>query len=209
MSARRRSGGPGRLLPLRAAIEGRRSKPHDWPGADPEARAVSFRCVRRSRAGGRSRMIGQAQIRRPGPSPSVACGDRGPEVEAAGLARRRSAAPGRRPPSSSEAEWVLPLLERIGLHASFRHVVTTGSELRPKPAPDTYLEACLRLGVEPAHALAIEDSPHGIAAAKTAGLRCVAVPHELTETLDLSAADMRLGSLAECSLADAIARLAR
>ena len=111
--------------------------------------------------------------------------------------------------SSSEAEWVLPLLERIGLHASFRHVVTTGGELRPKPAPDTYLEACVRLGVEPAHALAIEDSPHGIAAAKTAGLRCVAVPHELTETLDLSAADLRLGSLAECSLADAIARLAR
>src|SRR5439155_18899333 len=57
MSARRRFGGPGRLLPLRAAIEGRRSKPHDWPGADSEARAVSFRCVRRSRAGGRSRMI--------------------------------------------------------------------------------------------------------------------------------------------------------
>src|SRR2546428_45689 len=167
MSARRRSGGPGRLLPLRAAIEGRRSKPHDWPGADPEARAVSFRCVRRSRAGGRSRMIGQAQIRRPGPSPSVACGDRGPEGEPAwqarpgvedGRAEADAAGLGVAIASSSEAEWVLPLLERIGLHASFRHVVTTGSELRPKPAPDTYLEACLRLGVEPAHALAIEDS---------------------------------------------------
>src|SRR6185312_9298041 len=34
--------------------------------------------------------------------------------------------------SSSEAEWVLPLLERIGLHASFRHVVTTEGDLRPK-----------------------------------------------------------------------------
>jgi HAD superfamily hydrolase (TIGR01509 family) len=111
--------------------------------------------------------------------------------------------------SSSEAEWVLPLLERIGLHASFRHVVTTGGELRPKPAPDTYLEACARLGVEPGHAVAIEDSPHGIAAAKAAGLHCIAVPHELTETLDLSAADLRLASLAECSLSEALARLAR
>jgi len=111
--------------------------------------------------------------------------------------------------SSSEAEWVLPLLERIGLHASFRHVVTAGGELGPKPAPDTYIEACARLGVDPAEALAVEDSPHGIAAAKAAGLRCVAVPHELTETLDLSAADLRLASLAECSLADAMARLAR
>ena len=109
--------------------------------------------------------------------------------------------------SSSEAEWVLPLLERIGLHASFGHVVTTEGELRPKPAPDTYVEACAQLGVDPADALAIEDSPHGIAAAKAAGLRCVAVPHELTETLDLSAADLRLTSLAECSLADALARI--
>jgi HAD superfamily hydrolase (TIGR01509 family) len=109
--------------------------------------------------------------------------------------------------SSSEAEWVLPLLARIGLDAGFRHVVTAGGELRPKPAPDTYLEACARLGVDPRHALAIEDSPHGVAAAKAAGLRCVAVPHELTETLDLSAADLRLSSLADCSLADAIARL--
>ena len=68
-----------------------------------------------------------------------------------------------------------------------------------KPAPDTYLEACARLGVEPRDALAVEDSPHGIAAAKAAGLRCVTVPHALTETLDLSAADLRLASLADCT----------
>jgi HAD superfamily hydrolase (TIGR01509 family) len=109
--------------------------------------------------------------------------------------------------SSSEAEWVLPLLERIGLHARFEHVVNAGGALRAKPAPDVYVEACARLGVDPAHALAIEDSHHGIAAAKTAGLRCVAVPHELTENLDLSAADLRLASLAECTLAEALVRL--
>src|SRR4029079_4617516 len=106
-----------------------------------------------------------------------------------------------------EADWVLPLLERIGLHARFEHVVNAGGDLRPKPAPDTYIEACARLGIDPADALAIEDSPHGIAAAKAAGLRCVAVPHELTENLDLSAADLRLASLAECTLAEAITRL--
>jgi len=109
--------------------------------------------------------------------------------------------------SSSEAEWVLPLLERIGLHTRFSHVVNAGGPLRPKPAPDVYVEACRRLGVAPQRSIAIEDSPHGIAAAKAAGLRCVAVPHELTEPLDLSAADLRLASLAECSLSDAIARL--
>jgi HAD superfamily hydrolase (TIGR01509 family) len=109
--------------------------------------------------------------------------------------------------SSSEADWVLPLLERIGLHSRFEHVVNAGGPLRPKPAPDVYVEACRRLAVDPGHALALEDSPHGIAAAKAAGLRCVAVPHELTETLDLSAADLRLTSLAACTLAEALARL--
>jgi HAD superfamily hydrolase (TIGR01509 family) len=121
------------------------------------------------------------------------------EAEAAGLGIAIA--------SSSEAEWVVPLLERIGLHARFACIVTTEGSLRAKPAPDTYLEACARLGVEPAAALAVEDSPNGIAAAKAAGLWCVAVPHELTETLDLDAADLRLASLADCSLAAAIAEL--
>ena len=76
-----------------------------------------------------------------------------------------------------------------------------------KPAPDTYLEACARLRVEPRHALGVEDSPNGIAAAKAAGLRCVSVPNEMTATLDLSAADLHLASLADCTLAEAVARL--
>ena len=109
--------------------------------------------------------------------------------------------------SSSPAEWVLPLLDELGLRARFEPVVTAGGSVRGKPAPDTYLRACELLGVEPRQALAVEDSPNGIAAAKAAGLHCVTVPHVLTESLDLSAADLRLTSLAECTLADAIARL--
>ena len=57
------------------------------------------------------------------------------------------------------------------------------------------------------HALAVEDSPNGIKAAKAAGLWCATVPHVLTETLDLSAADVRLDSLASSTIADVIARL--
>ena len=56
-------------------------------------------------------------------------------------------------------------------------------------------------------ALAIEDSPHGIAAAKAAGMWCVAVPHGITEGLDLSHADVRLRSLADASLRDVISSL--
>jgi HAD superfamily hydrolase (TIGR01509 family) len=109
--------------------------------------------------------------------------------------------------SSSPREWVVEHLGRIGLADRFAFVVTADATLRPKPAPDTYLEACARLGVAPADALAVEDSPHGIAAAKAAGLRCVTVPNALTETLDLSAADLRLGSLADCTLAEVFQRL--
>ena len=62
-----------------------------------------------------------------------------------------------------------------------------------KPAPDIYLLTCERLGVEPADALALEDSASGIAAAKAAGLTCIAVP-QFAET-DVSAADRVIDSL--------------
>ena len=109
--------------------------------------------------------------------------------------------------SSSPADWVLPHLDRLELRRRFAFVVTADGAHRAKPAPDTYLEACRQLGVEPSRALAVEDSPNGIAAAKAAGLRCVAVPHELTATLDLSAADLRLASLTDCTPAQARARI--
>jgi beta-phosphoglucomutase-like phosphatase (HAD superfamily) len=56
------------------------------------------------------------------------------------------------------------------------------------------------LDVHPSQAVALEDSPNGIAAAKDAGLRCVAVPNALTRGLDVSRADVRLSSLAEMPL---------
>ena len=52
-------------------------------------------------------------------------------------------------------------------------------EARGKPAPDVYLTAARRLGVAAARCLALEDSPHGIASARAAGMRCVAVPDPL------------------------------
>jgi mannitol-1-/sugar-/sorbitol-6-/2-deoxyglucose-6-phosphatase len=52
-------------------------------------------------------------------------------------------------------------------------------EARGKPAPDVYLTAARRLGIAAASCLALEDSPAGIASARSAGLRCVAVPDPL------------------------------
>jgi HAD superfamily hydrolase (TIGR01509 family) len=67
-------------------------------------------------------------------------------------------------------------LEEIGLPSSTFDVVVNGSEVaRKKPAPDLFLEACRRLALEPAACLVIEDALSGIAAARAAGCRCLAV----------------------------------
>jgi len=111
--------------------------------------------------------------------------------------------------SSSSELWVAPHLERLGLRERFEYIACWSERTRPKPAPDLYLEACAALGVDPRDALAVEDSPNGIAAAKAAGLRCIAVPHAITVQLDLSAADLIVPSLADISLSDTLAQLLR
>ena len=102
--------------------------------------------------------------------------------------------------SSSSRAWVLGHLERLRLRAEWDAVLTRDDVERTKPAPDLYLAAVKALGVAPREAVAFEDSRNGIAAAKDAGLLCVAVPNALTAEMDLSRADLRLASLAETPL---------
>jgi HAD superfamily hydrolase (TIGR01509 family) len=102
--------------------------------------------------------------------------------------------------SSSSRAWVVGHLERLRIHAFWDAVLTRDDVARTKPAPDLYLAATKALDVHPSQAIALEDSPNGIAAAKDAGLRCVAVPNALTRDLDVSRADLRLASLAEMPL---------
>jgi HAD superfamily hydrolase (TIGR01509 family) len=108
--------------------------------------------------------------------------------------------------SSSSRSWVVGHLERLGLGARWDAIRCRDDVARAKPDPDLYLAAVKDLGVRPAEAVAVEDSPHGCLAAKRAGLYCVAVPSALTSDLDFSAADLRLGSLAELSLDELLAR---
>lgn len=111
--------------------------------------------------------------------------------------------------SSSETGWVYPHLDRLGLRERFAYIACYGDGIAAKPAPDPYLAACAGLGVAPADALAVEDSPHGVTAAKRAGLTCVAVPHEITAQLDLSGADVQLPSLATVRLRELLNQLER
>lgn len=79
--------------------------------------------------------------------------------------------------SNSPLVFVRRSLEIVGFADSFDVVISAHEVAAPKPAPDPYLEACRRLGVEPGPAVvALEDSPTGVAAARAAGLTVIGVP---------------------------------
>src|SRR5581483_4526851 len=81
---------------------------------------------------------------------------------------------------------------------------------RAKPAPVLYLEALEQLDVTADQAVAFEDSPNGVLAAKAAGIFCVAVPNEVTRDLGLddAGADIVLESLADLPPESLFRRLA-
>ena len=97
--------------------------------------------------------------------------------------------------SSSSPHWVDGWLERLDLRKQFDQVVRRGDAPRIKPAPDLYLEAARRFGLDPAECLVIEDSLNGVKAAIDAGMPVWAVPNRVTACLDFSLADAVLGDL--------------
>jgi HAD superfamily hydrolase (TIGR01509 family) len=109
--------------------------------------------------------------------------------------------------SSSTRDWVSGHLDRLGILGRFDCVRCRDDVAKAKPAPDLYLAVLDCLGVSQSEALAIEDSPNGVIAAKRAGMRCVAIPNAITATLDLSPADLVLSSLSEITLPDLLQRL--
>src|SRR5438105_784230 len=109
--------------------------------------------------------------------------------------------------SSSTAEWVRGHLVRLGILERFDCLRCRDDVAHAKPEPDLYVAVLDCLGVKAREAIAVEDSPNGIAAAKRAGMRCVAIPNSITAQLDLSEADLRLTSLAEMTLRQLLDRL--
>jgi HAD superfamily hydrolase (TIGR01509 family) len=93
--------------------------------------------------------------------------------------------------SNSPLAFVERSLQIVGFHDRFDVVLSAHEVAAPKPAPDPYLEACRRLGVEPGpDVVALEDSPTGVAAARAAGLTVIGVPSiegvELAEAHDIA-----------------------
>jgi HAD superfamily hydrolase (TIGR01509 family) len=111
--------------------------------------------------------------------------------------------------SSSSDWWIDRHLGRLERTEHFDAIVAAnGDEERAKPRPTLYLEALDRLGLGADEAVAFEDSPNGVRAAKAAGLFCVAVPNGVTATLALDDADLVVPSLAELPFASLVERLA-
>lgn len=109
--------------------------------------------------------------------------------------------------SSSGRAWVHGHLERLGLRPYFEVLRCREDVPAVKPDPALYLAVLEATGVPAHEAVALEDSPNGVLAAKRAGMRCVAVPNALTARLDLAHADLMLPSLADLPLAHLLTTL--
>jgi HAD superfamily hydrolase (TIGR01509 family) len=99
--------------------------------------------------------------------------------------------------SSSRPSVIAATLDAIGARPLFEVVVSGAEVPRGKPSPDVFLEAARRLEVPPGRCLVIEDSRHGVTAARAAGMRCVAIPCATTSHQDLTHATVRLNALPE------------
>ncbi len=110
--------------------------------------------------------------------------------------------------SSSDREWVERWLRLHDLMSYFACIRTRDDVALPKPAPDLFVSAAACLGVRPEHCVALEDSPHGLAATLAAGMRCVVVPTAITADLAFHGAALRLASLADLSFPKLLEQLA-
>lgn len=86
---------------------------------------------------------------------------------------------------------------RTGLLRHFEFCLTDGDYERHKPHPDPYLEAARRFRVRPERCLVIEDTERGLAAARGAGMRCIAIPQPLSRDGAFEGAECVLSSMEE------------
>jgi HAD superfamily hydrolase (TIGR01509 family) len=101
--------------------------------------------------------------------------------------------------SSSPKELVDLALGRLNITGLFDLILNGDQVARGKPAPDIYLMAARELGVSHENCLVIEDAPHGVAAAKAAGMCCLAISASASET-ELAAANRVIRSFGEVDL---------
>jgi HAD superfamily hydrolase (TIGR01509 family) len=97
--------------------------------------------------------------------------------------------------TSSSGPYVERVLAPHALVAHFDFILTCDDVHLGKPHPEVYEKAAARLGHAPSELVVIEDSIHGVEAAKEAGARCIGVPHNRVRAEDLERADVIVASL--------------
>jgi HAD superfamily hydrolase (TIGR01509 family) len=99
--------------------------------------------------------------------------------------------------TSSDYSYAEGVLTHLGLRQMCSAIAGGNEVAQAKPAPDVYLLAATRLGVAPAHCLAVEDSGPGCQAAAKAGMTVAVIPHAQTHSAEFSCAAHRFNSLTE------------
>jgi HAD superfamily hydrolase (TIGR01509 family) len=109
--------------------------------------------------------------------------------------------------SSSSQRWIDMHLRRLERAIGWDVILTAdGDSTRAKPSPTLYLEALAQLEVAAGEAIAFEDSPNGVRAAREAGIFVVGIPNAVTRDFGLDEADLVLESLAELPPDELLAR---
>lgn len=90
--------------------------------------------------------------------------------------------------SSSSAAMIEEVTNALGIRKYFTKLVSGANIKHPKPAPDVFLMAAKELGVDPSECMIIEDSMHGVVAAKAAGMKSIGFINKNSGNQDLSKA---------------------
>ena len=101
--------------------------------------------------------------------------------------------------SSGPIENIQLVLRELGIEDYFQAIVYGREVTEGKPSPQVFLLAAKKLGVEPGNCIVIEDAVAGVAAAKRAGMRCIAVTNTHPRE-NLVEADLVVTTLAEVSV---------
>ena len=104
--------------------------------------------------------------------------------------------------TSSTHQFVRRVLQITGLGPRFDFVVTAEDVQHGKPAPDIYLEAAQRLGIQAHEMLVLEDSHHGSRAGLAAGACTIAVPGQHSHDHDFTGVCYRASSLADKAIVE-------
>lgn len=98
--------------------------------------------------------------------------------------------------TSGDQAYVSVFFEKFSELQPYFDVIVVGDEVRRgKPYPDIYIEAIIRLGVDPQEAVVIEDSINGILSAKAAGIQVICVPNRYNPEADYALADKTFPNL--------------